>query len=104
MSHESQHSTLWLVTHHLSLVTGFLVFNLKCHFPTRGRVGGSGSLRIRLARRSLGRGRRSHSCQNVWLIAKIFRSHFLDVLKCDGVHGLIELLIKIETQAVKLVE
>ena len=61
-------------------------------------------LRIRLARRSLGRGRRLHGCQNVRLIAKIFRSHLFDIFKCDGVHGVLELLIKIETEAVKLVE
>src|SRR4030095_1661709 len=48
--------------------------------------------------------RRSHGCQNVRLVAKIFGSHFLDVFKCDGVHGVVQLLITIETQAVKLVE
>src|SRR6476646_2757199 len=90
-----------LITCHSSLIFQFYV---KCQLPVRRNLGVDGSLRIRLARRSLGGGGRLHGCQNVRLIAKIFRSHFLDVFKCDGIHGVIELLIKIEAEAVKLVE
>src|SRR5215472_16703118 len=63
-----------LVTHHLSLVT--------CPFFIW----------------------RPHGGQNVRLIAKIFRGHFLDVFKRDRVHVMLESLIVIETKAVKLVE
>src|SRR4029453_3985399 len=62
------------------------------------------SLFLRLARRSLGGGWRLHGCQNVWLVAKIFGGYFLDVFKRDGVHGLLELLVIIEAEAVKIGE
>jgi hypothetical protein len=38
MSDESQHSTLWLVTHHLSLVTGFLVLTSSATFLPAGEL------------------------------------------------------------------
>src|SRR5215475_898976 len=62
------------------------------------------SLLVRLARRTLGGGGRLHGCQNVWLVAKIFGGYFLDVFTRDGVHGVLELLVIIEAEAVKLIE
>jgi hypothetical protein len=47
---------------------------------------------------------RLHGCQNIRLIAKIFRSHFFDVVEGHGVHVGFESCIVIESQALKLVE
>ena len=75
------------------------------HLPVRRRsLGEGGSLVLGLARFSVRGGGRLDRCQNVWLIAKIFRSHFFDVVKGDGVHVMLESFIEIEAEAVKLVE
>src|ERR1700757_3244354 len=47
---------------------------------------------------------RPHGCQNIRLIAKIFCSHFFDVAQGHGVHIMLESLIVIEAETVKLVE
>src|SRR5262245_39473063 len=67
-------------------------------------ITGHSSLLLGLARRSLGGCGGLHGCQNIRLIVKIFRSHFLDVFERNGVHVVLELLVIIEAEAVKLVE
>ena len=54
--------------------------------------------------RSCGTFRRSHRCQNIRLIAKIFRGHLFNILERDRFHIVLELLVIIEAQSVKLVE
>src|SRR5215475_14214321 len=74
------------------------------HLPVRRSLGEDGSLLLGLALCSLGGGGRSDSRQNIRLIAEILRGHFLDVIKPDGIHVVLELLVVIEAEAVKLVE
>ena len=64
------------------------------HLPVRRSLGEGGSLLFG----------RLHGCQNIRLIAKIFRSHFFDVVEGHGVHVMLESFIVIEAEAVKLVE
>src|SRR5437868_4527366 len=66
--------TFLLATHHLSLVT--------CHFFIW----------------------RSHRCQNIWLIAKIFRGHLLDIVEGHRVYMVFELLVMIKPKTIELVE
>ena len=47
---------------------------------------------------------RPHGCQNIRLITEIFRGHFFDVIKRYGIHVVLELLVVIEAESVKLVE
>src|SRR6202035_1573339 len=57
-----------------------------------------------LTRRRLGGGGRPHSCQNIRLIAKIFRSHLLNVIERQCVHIVFESLVIIEAESVQFVQ
>src|ERR1700693_2644987 len=46
----------------------------------------------------------SHRCQNVRLIAKIFRSHLLDSIERHCVHVVVESLVIVETESVEFVQ
>src|SRR5262249_4467021 len=74
------------------------------HLPVNRSPGEGGSLLLRLARRSLGGVGWPDGCQNIGLIAKVFRSHFFDVVEGHGVHVMLESLIVIEAETVKFVE
>src|SRR4029434_3007972 len=54
--------------------------------------------------RSCGTFWRSHRCQNIRLIPKIFRSHLFNVLERYCVHIMLKLLVIIEAQSVEFVE
>ena len=47
---------------------------------------------------------RSHRCQNIRLIAKIFRSHVFDVVERHRIHVVLELLVIIKAKPVELVQ
>src|SRR5437867_3291124 len=59
---------------------------------------------ILLLLRACGLFRRSYRCQNIWLIAKIFRRCTFDIFEGHSVHLALERFVMVEPQPTKLVQ